>query len=94
MVDVNLILETVKSELLENGRWVNVIGYVQSTAQAHSRVKRRTPEADGHKDQREVMVQAVLMWDAGAIRANEYEKTMEAQREAWRKTRHLHQNIP
>lgn len=74
---------------------MNVIGYVQAPPQTNDRVKRKRANADGHNDREGgALVQAVLMWDAGAIRATEYEKTMERQREAWKKTRHLHQDIP
>lgn len=90
MVDVNLVLETVQSELLHNGSWVNVLGYVQGGPQMQTKAKTKRSEIPPSNIGREAMVQAVLIWDAGAIRANEYEKTMEQQREAWRKTGHLH----
>lgn len=92
---MNLILESLNARLLDNGRWVNVIGYLQSSAQVRAKGKRRSVGASEHgkgQDEYDEMpvVQTVLMWDAGAVRATEYEKTLEKQREAWRKTRHIH----
>jgi hypothetical protein len=37
------------------------------------------------------VVQAILLWDASKIRVEKYEKIMEAQKEAWIKTRTLHE---
>ena len=90
IVDVNLVLETIKGELLENGRWINVIGYVREIKQTQKANSRKKTAATGVVAVNAPMVQAVLMWDAGAMRVNEYETTMEAQREAWKKTRHTH----
>lgn len=90
MIDLNLILGTFKGELLETGRWVNVIGYVKGRQQTQKVTTRASLEASLPRDLGEVLVQAVLIWEVGAMRVNEYEKTMEAQREAWRKTRHVH----
>lgn len=75
-VDVNLILESTKPATLQNGCWVNVIGYTQGTP-IHGRAKRglanqATPAV--------ACVQAILIWDAGAISLSDYENTLEEQR--------------
>ena len=75
--------------MLETGRWINVIGYVKDLQQTHKATTTTSLVARSPWDLGLVLVQAVLIWDAGAVRVNEYEKTMEAQREAWRKTRHV-----
>lgn len=77
VVDVNLVLETMRRPLLQAGSWVNVIGYVQSV----STVTRR---ASSSKASRQLdvtsclpKVQAVLVWDAGAVQLDKYEETIE-----------------
>ena len=92
VVDVNLVLETIKGEILENGRWINVIGYVRSGKERYDRRKKKADVS--RKDMiQDVLVQAVLIWDAGIMRPQDYEKTMEAQREAWKTTRHVHEIV-
>lgn len=73
VVDISMVLEGMKPDLLQPGNWINVIGYVRnrslSTARRSSTSRRKIvgelPE-----------VQAVLVWSAGAIQVDKYEKTM------------------
>lgn len=67
LVDVRLVLETVERAVLQKGAWVNVVGYVLF-------VERRD-----HKAKAAIgvpMVQALLMWDAGAVRVDQYEQVL------------------
>ena len=58
--DIELCLPSIPFSNTDIGTWVNVIGYVA-----------------GHgPDRGEVRVQATLMWDAGAVRLNEYESVV------------------
>lgn len=77
-VDVRLILEMLKSEELRVGAWLNVIGYVRRSTSRQDGGKKasidtKVPEA--------VDVQAVMLWNAGAIKLGEYEAILERQRE-------------
>lgn len=63
MVDVTVIVETMKREDLEVGAWVNVVGYVQKS------------RGKGTGSVR-VLVQAVTVWSAVAVRLGEYEKAL------------------
>ena len=90
LIDVNIILGTIKGAMLETGSWINVIGYVKGRQQTQKVTTGKSLEANLPRMSGEVLVQAVLVWDAGAMQINEYEKTMEAQREAWRKMKHVH----
>lgn len=75
MVDINILLETTKTESLQPGSWINVIGYVQDilppknrrSSSRYSRLVEDLPK-----------VQAVLLWSAGTVRVEEYERTLEA----------------
>jgi hypothetical protein len=66
---VNLVLETLTHETLQQGQWVNVVGYVIE-------VQRATGKG-GVK----VHVQALMMWSAGpAMDVQQYERTVD---EGW-----------
>lgn len=73
-VDINLILENTNLELLQPGSWINVIGYVRSKPTPNSR-RLSTGRKKAVAELPEI--QAVLVWNAGAIQVDKYEKTME-----------------
>ncbi|EXJ84975.1 hypothetical protein A1O3_05650, partial [Capronia epimyces CBS 606.96] len=72
-VDVNLVLESTPSSALERGRWINVIGYTQST---HHRFRKRKADS-AHVPDQAVPLQAILIWDAGPLRIADYETALE-----------------
>lgn len=59
-VDIDAVLETVTSEELRVGAWVNVVGYV-----------RRSTEQRGS-----IYVEAVMLFPAGPIVLGEYERIL------------------
>lgn len=72
-LDVRLILEATKPSCLNKGAWVNVIGYVQElpkVARSSRTTSRKITTIEPPR------VQAILMWDAGAIRVDKYEQTL------------------
>lgn len=77
-VDIQLILETVKSTELQPGTWLNVIGYVRRPIQRHE--GRRRSGMDDSKIADDVDVQAVMLWNAGAIKVGDYEANIIRQR--------------
>ena len=60
-----------KTELLASGTWLNVIGYVQDQASVstHSHSTKITPDR--------ATVQAILLWDAGPLKLEQYERAVE-----------------
>ena len=75
LVDIELLLETIKATDMHVGAWVNVIGYVDAGA----RVSRRV--AGTGKDQGiDVKIQAVMLWSAGSIRIGDYEQALQGRR--------------
>lgn len=74
MIDMNLILETIHPEVLQTGSWINIIGYTRQKPDQRFRHSKavRTRVAGGLPE-----VQAVLAWSAGAVRVDNYEKTIE-----------------
>lgn len=73
-VNINLILNTIKIDVLQAGSWINVIGYVRHAPLPKTQ---HTRSARMLSAQRQPTVQAVLVWSAGALRVEEYEKTLE-----------------
>ena len=88
LVDVNVILESLKREDMEVGAWVNVVGYVEEVLKDD---KRQEGQAQGkaiamkkngncaREGPRAMMVRihAVMLWSAGAVKIGEYEKVLE-----------------
>ena len=78
-VNIDLILETTKCSELQYGAWVNIIGYVErSTLGA---VKRKRSSSYSKPQGFDTKIQAVLLWDAGAIDVPSYERTIALQQE-------------
>ena len=67
-MDINLLLETLKSSTTRIGEWVNVIGYItkQECKQGN----------DTTKALYDTSLQAIVYWSAGALNLDEYEKTV------------------
>ncbi|MCJ1412395.1 hypothetical protein MMC19_006489 [Ptychographa xylographoides] len=74
VVDVNLLIETLKSTDTQTGEWVNVIGYVGDKNSTGTRTARTEPGS------KEVQVQALMVWSAGALRIEEYEKAVQGRK--------------
>lgn len=88
LVDVNMVLETLKREDTLVGAWVNVMGYVeevlkegkrgqrQEQGEAGLAVKRGVTAGEARRALR-VKVQAIMLWSAGGMKIGEYERTLE-----------------
>ncbi|KAH8422815.1 nuclear telomere cap complex subunit Ten1 [Aspergillus melleus] len=68
-VDINAVLETVTSEELRVGAWVNVLGYVRRSMNAGETV----------------YIEAVMVFAAGAIALGEYERILHESMEVERR---------
>lgn len=68
-VDVNLLLETMKSFETRIGEWIHVIGYLKSHRDDVSQL-RINPQ-----------IQAIFLWTAGPLRLDEYERTIQVMQE-------------
>lgn len=67
LVDVKLLLETLKSEQTRVGEWVNVIGYVTPEP-----ARRKSKRADN--EAAKVHIQALMLWPAGPLDVQRYDK--------------------
>ncbi|KAI0813392.1 CST complex subunit Ten1 [Xylaria sp. FL0064] len=66
LVDINLLLETLKSEQTDAGQWVHVIGYITFVNPGSSRSK-SVPR---------IGVQALILWIAQDLDLKAYENSM------------------
>lgn len=71
-VNISLVRESIKSSVLQSGAWVNVVGYVENE---NSLTK--TPRGDV-----KVKLQAIMLWDTVALNLAEYEKAVQARKDA------------
>ncbi|KAK3325609.1 CST complex subunit Ten1 [Apodospora peruviana] len=72
-VDVNLVLEGLKSDQTRTGEWVNVIGYI-------TRISPLTDEKPNSGDAA-VRIQALLLWSAGPLDVTRYETSVKVLKE-------------
>lgn len=74
VIDINLVLESTKPICLQKGSWINVLGYVEHIPRVKShKLQSNTKSTDTAKLCR---VQAVLVWEAGAVRVDKYEEVV------------------
>ena len=66
LVDVNLLLNTLKSEETRIGTWVNVIGYIERKTQNVSTT-----------DEGELRIQALVLWSSGTFDLDRYERSLD-----------------
>ncbi|KAI4122330.1 MAG: hypothetical protein LQ347_006539 [Umbilicaria vellea] len=86
VVDVNLLLSTLKSTDTQVGEWVNVIGYLESSnedcdarrQQLHGESAQQQGGNEAARRTRVYRVQAVMLWSAGAVRIADYERAKSA----------------
>jgi hypothetical protein len=69
LVDINLVLGSIKSHESRIGEWINVIGYIAAPKQSQS-----LRSDEGKKN---VAVQAVVLWSAGPLKLDRYEENLE-----------------
>ncbi|KAK3946028.1 CST complex subunit Ten1 [Diplogelasinospora grovesii] len=69
LVDVRLLLESLKSEQTRIGEWVNVIGYITAIQ----------PSTDGKRAKHgasEIHIQGLVLWSTGAFDIQRYAATV------------------
>ena len=65
-MDVNLLLGTLQSTDTRVGEWVNVMGYITVPFSKENRTS--------EDKQANAYVQAIVLWSAGSVKVDEYEK--------------------
>ncbi|KAF2087725.1 hypothetical protein K490DRAFT_41205 [Saccharata proteae CBS 121410] len=73
-VDINLVLETIKSSDMQVGAWVNVIGCITSSTDIIAENGKKVEAKSNHE---KVHVQSTILWPAGELQLDVYEKAME-----------------
>lgn len=77
-VDLALVLESLKSDELQSGTWLNIIGYVSKCAPIRNKEQAPGPTSmeTGRKS-----IQALVVWNAGALRLGDYERILSQQQD-------------
>jgi hypothetical protein len=76
-VNVDIVLETLQKTSLAVGAWLNVVGYTTQKASL-LRSSIDTVEASALKDDTNAAyVQAIILWDAGAVKLDAYERALQ-----------------
>lgn len=65
-VDIRLLLETIQATECQIGSWVNVIGYVENATDETTFTS--------------LNVQGIVLWSAGPLKIDWYEKTLDIAR--------------
>jgi hypothetical protein len=81
-IEITQVLSTVKSTDLQAGSWLNVIGYVRRSLPRKSKRKRANDPTLITLPH--VIVQAILIWNAGAVKISDYESMLSHQQEVKR----------
>jgi hypothetical protein len=69
LVDVNLQVDTMKSNEARIGEWLNVMGYV----------KPESTSTGAKENQSAVNIQAIFLWSAGPLNLKGYERSLDQQ---------------
>jgi hypothetical protein len=83
-VDINLLLESIKSTDIEIGAWINVLGYVTWSTHANKTRVASVEKKSGKALLRRSLVKPLLIHSAGSIDVGKYEKVVADSREARR----------
>lgn len=78
LVDVTLVLRTLKSDQVRIGEWVNVIGYVTAVSSLPARKGSRGNEALQVRAQTQVHIRALLIWSSGPLDTQRYNESLDA----------------
>ncbi|KAK1779003.1 CST complex subunit Ten1 [Copromyces sp. CBS 386.78] len=78
LVDVTLVLRTLKSDQVRIGEWVNVIGYVTAVNPLPARKGSRENEVLQARVQTHVRIRALLIWSSGPLDTQRYSESVDA----------------
>jgi len=71
---IDNVLESVRSELLQVGAWVNIIGYVRPRTQINA--PSRKHKRSSSKKLSIPTVEVIMIWSAGAIKLADYQSAV------------------
>ena len=80
-VDVRLVLESINAHDLQRGSWINIIGYLQKPEQRQKKTTSSNTNTNNIQRPEIPIVQAIIVWSAGAIKVANYETALVSQRE-------------
>lgn len=83
LVNIDNILENVSRELLEVGAWINVVGVLRGfEAEKRTSSKSHRTRTSKSKKSPSPVIDATMIWSAGAIKLEEYRTAVAAYQSA------------
>ena len=79
-VHLDHVLESITSTTTQIGTWLNVVGFISRDEDAGCQDVQAQPKKGGRPMLKVVTVDAVMVWDAGSIKLDTYEKALEARK--------------
>lgn len=74
VVQLDHVLESISPTTTQIGTWLNVIGFIRRDENTECKDLQATPIL------KVVAVDAVMVWDAGSIQLDSYEKALDARK--------------
>ncbi|KAF2092397.1 hypothetical protein NA57DRAFT_50421 [Rhizodiscina lignyota] len=75
-INVDHVLESVRSADLEVGAWINVVGYIIDSKEEKV-LKKSRKSSRRQQGTLSIRVQAIMLWSAGMLNVDAYEKALQ-----------------
>jgi hypothetical protein len=79
-VHLDHVLESITPTTTQSGTWLNVVGFINRDEGAGHQDVQAASKKSGRQMLKVVTVDAVMVWDAGSIKLDAYEKALEARK--------------
>ena len=83
LVDIRSLVESIETSELQDGSWINVVGYFTGVSAIQTREKRHS-KVEKTAKRTVVKIEAVMIWSAGSFRIEDYEKSLQLRQAAVR----------
>ena len=79
-VRLDHVLESITHTTTQIGTWLNVVGFISRDEDGGHKDVRAAPKKSSKPILKVVTIDAVMVWDAGSIKLDAYEKALEARK--------------
>ena len=79
-VHLDHVLESITPTTTQIGTWLNVVGFISWDKDTGHQDVQATSKKGGRSKLKIIIIDAVMVWDAGSIKLDAYEKALEARK--------------
>lgn len=79
-VHLDHVLESITPTTIQIGTWLNVVGFISRNEDTEHKDVQAASNKSSRPMLKVVTVDAVMIWDAGSIKLDAYEKALEARK--------------